>query len=943
MRWKLIILLLLLSLPLSVLFAQLFRLYLLDRHQESRFMAMARYEQQINGLIRQQRKHLEQVAAALPALSHVRDDLGKDDLEAFKLRFDQFWSAFQLDMGLSDALYVEYSGILRAQWTGGEDMNVVLASPAWQQVQESVRRNETPSSFVDCTVQCGIRALAPVLAQSRMTGMFAVGASLADTVLTFHDTAAADIAVLAEPNRAEEDGLVGPWGLKLEAASNRERNHVLLQRLASEIPLSQLAQQPQRLTTQDGVYEVGQIGLSPENRAPGMRILVLEDISAGLADIDRAVWRSLLAALLSTASSMVLIYVSLGRHLDRILRTAHAIPLLGRSEFERLRRIVHPRKGERFFDEIDLLDNTAIALSERLEQLEHQVEERTQSLRAALREITLEKEFADNLLEHAEVIIATSDQAGCLLTLNQYGRKLTGYSETDVIGLPLLNSVLLPDAAIDMYGRLREIIAGQTRHWRHESAMNAFGENAKHEISWVHTRLSGAALGEAALLSVGLDISERKRNERHLNYLQAHDPLTDTLNRRGFQDALERMLDMAQRLHIEGALLYLDLDRFKYLNDIAGHQAGDDLLTQVANELKSLLGQVPTLGEVGRLGGDEFALATLNVDREQAISLAERVIQALMDFRMDTASGYRVTASVGIALFPEHGRDARELLVNADIAMFQAKSNKRAGWHLFSAEEKARERMYDWVSWEERIKQGIAHDHFVLFYQPVVRLSDNKLSHYEVLLRLRNEDGSISTPGDFLEVAERSGLIGELDRWVVRNSLKKLASMPPEAQGIGLAINLSGASIGDTQLLEDLRGLLQSSAVDPSRVIFEITETAAVADFNEARAFVNTLREWGCVLALDDFGSGFASFYYLKQFSVDCIKIDGAFIRNLPDNRDDQISVRAMVEMARAYGKKTVAEFVENEAIVRLLMDYGVDYAQGYHIGKPAPDLLSMN
>lgn len=945
LRWKLIGLLLLLSLPLSAIFAQLFRLYLLERHDDSRRASLSRYEHQINGLIRQQRKHLEQVATALPALSNVRNDLDRDDLEAFKRRFDQFWSAFQIDMGLAEALYVEASGTLQAQWNEGGDKPMALPDAAvWRQALERVRQRETSASFLACPEDCGIHAMAPVLAQGRLTGIFAISASLAETVLTFHETATADIAVLSATKTAIDgiDGrLVEHWGLKLDAASNRGRNLPLLERLAVEVPLAQLLSQPQRLEMPDGTYEVGAITLNADNQAPGVHILVLENINAGLIEVDLATARALLAILLSTAFSMLLIYISLGRHLGHLLRTAYAIPLLGRSEFQALRGIVRPRQNSRFMDEIDWLDHTAIDLSERLELLEHQVEERTRSLRAALREITLEKEFAANLLEHAEVIIATSDQSGCLLTLNHYGRVLTGYSETDVVGLPLLGSALLPEAGIELYGRLHEIIAGRSRHWRHEGSLNAASEESRHEISWVHTRLSGAAVGEAALLSVGLDISERKRNERHLNYLQAHDPLTDTFNRRGFQQALERMLDMAKRLGIEGALLYLDLDRFKYLNDIAGHQAGDELLIQVGNSLKSLLGHSATLSEIGRMGGDEFAVAILKVDKEQAIALADHIIHSLAEIRTSESIGYRVSASVGIVLFPAQGADPRELLVNADIAMYQAKNAKRAGWHLYSAEEKARERMHDWVAWEERIKQAIAHDHFVLFYQPVVRLADNKVSHYEVLLRLRNEDGSLSTPGDFLEVAERSGLIGPLDLWVVRNSLKKLASMTGDQSEIALAINLSGASIGDAQLLSDLRTMLQASEVDTSRVIFEITETAAVADFAEARAFVETLREWGCVLALDDFGSGFASFYYLKQFPVDCIKIDGAFIRSLPDNRDDQIFVRAMVEIARAYGKKTVAEFVENQAIVKLLEEYGVDYAQGYHIGKPAPELLA--
>jgi diguanylate cyclase (GGDEF)-like protein/PAS domain S-box-containing protein len=953
LRVKLIGLLLLLSLPLGAVFAEFFQRYLLERFDHARGEALARYERQINGLIRQQRMHLEQVAIALPALSDVRAELAQADLDDIERRFDRFWSAFQIDMGLTDALYFDARGQPLAHWgENGLVKTTELELETWSPMLKFAREREVPTSFIVCTDICRIHALAPALVNGRLTGLFAVGASLAETVLAFRETSSADIAVLARAGADDKGPLPEHWGLKIEALSNRSGNQPLLEQLALRGPLGELQRAPrlkrpdegpQRIVLAGRTYEAAWLPLVGDNQTSGMRLLVVEDISNGLAEVERAAAASMQAIMGFTALSMLLIYVLLGRRLAHLLRTAHAIPLLGESAFAQLRQSVRPRRKARFPDEIDVLDQTAIALSHRLESLEAAVAERTRSLQAALREITLEKEFADGLLESAEVIIATSDRAGRLLSLNRYGLELTGYSASEVAGLPIVGSALLPNATVDLYGRLHELISGQVRHLRHESAMaeQAGGIGAR-EVSWVHTGLSGQGRGEAALLSVGLDISERRRGERHLSYLEQYDPLTDTLNRRGFQDRFERMLDMARRLDVQGALFYLDLDRFKLLNETSGHQVGDELLIKVGNALKSLAGQGTALTEIGRLGGDEFAIAALNVDHEGVPRLAAQIIQTLAAIPVAEAPNFRVAASVGIALFPEQGIGARELLVNADIAMYQAKAEKRGGWHVFSPEEKARERMHDWFAWEARIKEALANDHFVLFFQPVVRLSDNEISHYEVLIRLRNPDGSLMPPGQFLEVAERAGLIGELDRWVVRKSLEKLASMTGELAHIALAINLSGGSLSDPRLLDDLHGLLQACPVDPSRIIFEITETVAVADFNVARAFVDTLREWGCVIALDDFGSGFASFYYLKQFPVDCVKIDGAFIRNLPDNRDDQIFVRAMVDIARAYGKKTVAEFVENEAIVGLLEEYGVDYAQGYHIGKPGPQLLPV-
>jgi len=221
-------------------------------------------------------------------------------------------------------------------------------------------------------------------------------------------------------------------------------------------------------------------------------------------------------------------------------------------------------------------------------------------------------------------------------------------------------------------------------------------------------------------------------------------------------------------------------------------------------------------------------------------------------------------------------------------------------------------------------------------------VSENTISHFETLLRLRLPDGSIATPVQLLDIAERSNLIRELDLWVVRKAIAYVASLPPERDGTAFTINLSGVSIGDEALLENLKGLFETTEIDPRRIIFEITETAAVADLARAREFVMAVKSIGCSFALDDFGSGFSSFYYLKHFPVDYVKIDGSFIFNLADSLDDQILVRAMVDIAKAYNKKSVAEFVENENTLRILQQYGVDFVQGYYIGKPANQLRTV-
>lgn len=937
LRRKLVVILLVLSLSMSALFAVFFQRYLLDRYDDSRIDAFEGYKHQINGLIRQQRLHLEQVVMTLPVLSQVRESLAKGDLAGFQHRFDEFWSVFQLDMGLDAAHYFNARGEELAHWGGDIPYSQAVSQAEWQgSLQQAIDR-ESSTSFISCKTVCRIYALTPVLVRGDVIGLFMVGASLAETVLAFHNTAGVDIAIFSELAEGHAvDTQIQAWKLFMHAASNAKVTKTLVDELAVKTELASLSRSTYRMQLAGKTHEIANIPLDADNRAPGMHLLVLEDISSGLANVHETARRFLLMNIVAVAVYLLILSIMLSKPLKRLLKTVSAMPLLGSGAFAELRETLRPRKRIRYHDEVDVLNRAAYVLSYRLESLEHEVGERTRSLQAALREVSREKAFAASLLDHAQAIIITSDAMGSILSLNRYGRELAGYSEKDVIGRVLVGSPLLSNGADNLSGRLFRLITDQRSHFRHEAELQCH-DGSTRMISWIHTHLDVERDNAAALLSVGVDITERKENEARLVYLADHDPLTGCYNRRRFHEELVRLLDETKRYGNKGALLYLDLDHFKYLNDTCGHQAGDNLLLLVVDELRKLLRSTDI---IARLGGDEFAIAMLDADGDEAIAAAERINRQLETLAYPGLGiNHRISASIGIALFPRDGTEAKELLVNADIAMYQAKEQGRFGWHLFSLEEKARERMHEWVIWDEHIKRGISEDNFVLHFQPVMSLADNIITHYEVLLRLRLDDGTLAPPGRFLEIAERSGLIYDLDRWVVRKALERLAALPKAQQDLCFAINLSGSSIGNQKLLEDLESHLASLNIDPRRIIFEITETAAVADLSLARKFVNVVRDFGCSFALDDFGSGFASFFYLKQFPVDYVKIDGLFIRNLADNIDDQIFVRAMVEIARAYNKKTVAEFIESESVLDLLREYGVDYAQGYLIGKPAPHL----
>jgi diguanylate cyclase (GGDEF)-like protein/PAS domain S-box-containing protein len=433
------------------------------------------------------------------------------------------------------------------------------------------------------------------------------------------------------------------------------------------------------------------------------------------------------------------------------------------------------------------------------------------------------------------------------------------------------------------------------------------------------------------------DITERRSYERRLQHMADHDPLTGLLNRRSFERELNSHVACVQRYGATGAVLVVDLDNFKYFNDTQGHSAGDQLIVRIAQGLQSRLRDSDV---IARLGGDEFAVLLPREDARESQNVAEALLKLVGDQTMPALIGEhkRVTASIGIARFDDGGNvTAEEIMVNADLAMYDAKEAGRGRWAPYRTEEHGRPKMESRMKWVEQINHALAHDGFELIAQPIVSLSVQGPPQYELLLRLRDGHGDLIAPGSFLYVAERLGLIREIDHWVVNRAIDMLAEQCAAGHDLRFEVNLSGHTIGDESLLELIERRLRDTGVPPERLIFEVTETAAIVHIARAAAFAERLSDLGCPFALDDFGAGFGSFYYLKHLPFDYLKIDGEFVRHCAENETDRILISAVVQIARGMGKRTIAEFVDRPETVEVLTRLGVDYGQGFHLGRPAP------
>ena len=433
------------------------------------------------------------------------------------------------------------------------------------------------------------------------------------------------------------------------------------------------------------------------------------------------------------------------------------------------------------------------------------------------------------------------------------------------------------------------------------------------------------------------DITQERRDAEQLIYLAERDALTGLYNRHRFQQELRRMIADADRHGLALGLLFFDLDEFKHINDTYGHRAGDAILIRVAGEVNALVRRNEIFS---RLGGDEFAILVPDVVEDQLHIVAERMVHSIsqIPFHFE-GQNLRLTTSLGIAMFPDNAGNAEELLTRADAAMYQAKEAGKNAWRFYRPDSDSSRQMLTRIAWNNRIQSALQNDQMHLNFQGVYRAADGQRSHVETLLRMKDESGGVIMPAAFIPLAEKSDIILEIDRWVISKAITLLASSPSIPT---IALNISGKSFAEPELPLFIGDTLRKFDVNPNRLMVEITETSAVTDLHNAQRFIKALHQTGCKVCLDDFGSGFSSFAYLKHLEVDIVKIDGLFIRNLPNDQDNHIFVKAIIDVARGMRKTTVAEAVEDLETLEMLKGLGVDMVQGYYLDIPYPDLMAV-
>ncbi len=834
------------------------------------------------------------------------------------------WDQWQLIWGLDFAVFHDSNGKLLQRWGIPEKKS--------QYSNDRVLQEEKPIHSVICSEQCFSIVTVPVISAFKSSGTLSIGRSLADSIIEYKNATGTDIGILTyKKNHSSDEKL--PY--TLSAVTNSTLIKPVYELIEQQYTFDDLKSKSRNIDYQGRTYNIKIYPVNGDSQESAF-FIIIDDVTQQIDQLFGYIAKVFVSGIISLLITMLILFLLINSSLKRIHSLSDLLPLLAVHQFQKVRRILQTYRKSNFgYDEIDMLLSTTQQLTSQLEELEKDVTENTELLTKQSQELKTEKDFIQKLFDTAPIIILTQNYNAKILTINQRGIKLLDGKMHDAIGKRFDDYINYSD--IENRQNLDLLRKGQI------DSILQFDENVPtsdgktHHVSWLHSAIYRDENNYPVILTLGLDISERKIAEEQMLWLATHDHLTSLSNRRHFNNEFDKILTQAERYNKQVALFYLDLDQFKIINDTQGHHMGDVLLQKVSDKLQSITRETDLLC---RVGGDEFTIVIPDSKPNGIEVLALKINRALSSIIVEGVDdAYTVSSSVGIAVYPHNGTNRSELLANADLAMYKAKDSGFGQYHVFSNSEEYQARLTDKIYWKGILDEAIRSDSFVLYYQPIMNLKSRTISHYECLVRIIFEfdEKNIIMPGEFIEYAEELALIGEIDKIVLNKAVQKHLEFQDAGKDIKLAINLSGRSLNDKDIQTEIKRLLNLPGVKAENIILELTETSAISNLTSAQLLIQDIKSLGCKFALDDFGVGFASFSYIKNLPVDFIKIDGSFIRRIDKNHEDKIFVKAISDVSHALGKQTIAEFVENDHILNLLKEYNIDYAQGYHIGKPGP------
>jgi diguanylate cyclase (GGDEF)-like protein/PAS domain S-box-containing protein len=839
----------------------------------------------------------------------------------------------------------------------GDDLSTIRHT-----ITHAIRDNAPTHGFESGRVYAGIRGVVPIAVEGNdgsvnVAGALEAGSSFRQMLKVLEvDTGASYSVLLTDdyfhdthwPDFAKKlkvkNPLVGDW--YIEGSSDQA---TVRQMLTDPAVLSTLGQREAVISKVSGTslavfsfpFRDYLRTIDPQQQPIGV-VLTWRDATAAIATADAILRTNLLLGLIGFLVVETLLFTAWKLARRRLQRVIDAqLSELSETNFVLQKEIGLRMQSERRLKNYQthleaVVDERTASLKQSVDALQTEIQQRT-AIEGILQH---ERDQARVTLRSIADGVITADIQRRVQYLNPAAEELTGWSQHDAIGRHLTE--VFPARDMERSGTPLNFdfcTSGKCDHRHGENTELTRHSGEKVTVEHSVSPIRGESGEYQGLVLVFHDDTEARELAVQLSYQASHDALTGLINRRAIEIELAEALRTSHSNHEQHAFLYLDLDQFKIVNDTCGHIAGDELLRQVGKILQQ---KTRHSDRLARLGGDEFGLLLRNCPVEKSREIAEELLEALTAFRFvwDDRS-FKVGVSIGVSLIEHHSESVESILSMADSACYLAKDKGRSRVQLSlpdDAELIIRQGEMHWVS---RIQQAISEDRLVLYGQPIVPVSPDLIEppHQETLVRMIDENGELIAPNAFIPAAERYGMMHDVDRWIVARSfrfIEEARRLWPNEPAATYSINLSGETMADEGILAFIREQFVQHHVDPQQICFEVTETAAIANLTCAIDLIGALKQDGCRFALDDFGSGLSSFGYLKALPVDYLKIDGAFVKNLDSEPVDRVMVQAINSVGHAMNLKTIAEFVESDAIMQELKRIGVDYAQGYGIGRPA-------
>lgn len=618
--------------------------------------------------------------------------------------------------------------------------------------------------------------------------------------------------------------------------------------------------------------------------------------------------------------------------LDRQFKKAFRVDIHSENHSTELTHLLNSVSAayDEYNSERKFLEHILEKNSDELNEANRLISEKNKILNAQVQAVSHSKAFLARLIDSVPMFILTLKTDLKIISANQKFLENTNKDFSDFLEI-------LPDESsrASFTKECQLLLAKEVEFIYNEMELLDSYNNTLY-IAWTHTLVEDEE-GKSIILSIGSDLTHRKEAENAMHWLAHNDSLTGIGNRREFQKNLKHALYSKS----EGALAFIDVNHFKQINDIYGHSVGDQVLINIAETLKT---KTRSNDFISRLAGDEFTVILCRVNMSNVDHILDKLQRALNSFII-LENGFKLdyTVSIGVALFPLQATQEEKLIVNADLAMYHAKKVGLGRWHLFNPETDNFSNLHEDSRLIHSLKKAIEDCRMYLCYQPILKLDQKRVSHYEVLIRMLDEQGNVVFPGSFIPAAERMGLIRDIDEWVLGHALQELALNLKNHPDVKFTVNISAPSLQAPDFPKIVEQALMDSSVPSKHLIIELTETAYIENFEQVLKNLKRIDGFGVKIALDDFGVGFSSFSYLKKMPLSYVKLDGSYVKGLLNSPADQVFVESLSKMVQAFGMQTIAEFVSDEATCQKLLELGVSYGQGFFIGKPQPYLTEID